>query len=290
MSKTKCAFILIAALAALGSDVRAQETGADQDVFAREVAKVYERAGLAAEVVGRLELEVASPDGGVAKAFLDTVYRACVRDRAQCATLVERQVEATAANLAYVSTPPKLSDLRVTVRPQAYVDQLEAASGADPVIAEPLAGELWVIGAIDQPKSIRTLSKRDLESLKLTADAAIEAGRRNLDAAARARIAEAIQAGGGAVGMFKGDDYTSSLIASPELWEPLADACGGELWVAVPASDVVLFADARKPELQTQIRAAARATAALAKRPISADVYEWTPAGWNKIGAPGLKL
>jgi hypothetical protein len=226
----------------------------------------------------------------VGKAFLDTAYRACVRDRAQCAAVVKRQVEATVSDLAAVWTPPNRADLRVTVRPQAYVDQLEAASGADPVIAEPLAEDLWTIAAVDQPKSIRTLSKRDLEALKLTADGAIEAGRRNLDAAARARIAEAIKAGGGALGMLEGDDYTSSLIASPELWEPLADVCGGELWVAVPASDIVLFADARKPETRIQIRAAAREAAARAKRPISPEVYEWTPTGWNKIGAPGLKL
>ena len=73
------------------------------------------------------------------------------------------------------------------------------------------------------------------------------AGKRNVEATLGAKFAAGVpqvQPGDGVAGL-RGDDYVASLLALPDLWAPLAERFDGQLYVAAPASDYVLFADAR---------------------------------------------
>jgi len=157
------------------------------------------------------------------------------------------------------------------------------------VVAEPLVDDLWIIGVRDQPTTIATLGRDDLDALKLTADQALALGKRNLEGTARRVIAQAVDRGAAGVARFHGSDYTASLLAFPDLWQPLAEKFDGQLLVAVPASDVALFADGREPESLAQMLMSVTQTLARAQRPISAAVFEWTPTGWNKIASVEVK-
>ena len=281
------AALVAAAVVAGGAAPSAgEEAGApptDVNGFAAACAKLYEQTGpsVTARVVGPLEVEVRTPQGAFT-AYLDGIYSFCERDRSACASYMRSQIGAAATAFAAGRTSPDLSELRVTVRPSSYVDQLAAAGGKSDPVAEPLVDDLWVIGVRDRPTTIETLGKADLDALKLTAAEALAAGKRNVEATLRGQLEAAARVETGGVAL-RGDDYLASLLALPDLWAPIAEKFDGELYVAVPASDVVLFADAREKGAAAAMERAAREYALHAKRPISLALFAWTPTGWEIV-------
>ncbi len=222
--------------------------------------------------------------GGASKA----VFSPCLHNRDSCATFVARQVDAMKGRLDPHSAPAP-ADIRITVRPPACTDDLVAAKRprAD-VLAEPLVDDLWMLGVRDEPTTIASLIQSDLDALKLSPDEAIVLGERNLEGAASRLIGEAVTRRGRAA-RFHGGDDTASLIAFPDLWEPLAETFDGQLLVAVPASDVMLIADGRRPAIPAQMLTAVAQTMTRAQRRISSALFEWTPTGWNKFAEAEVK-
>jgi hypothetical protein len=236
------------------------------------------------KVVGPLSLQADTAQGEVS-VHLDTVYSACQRDPAGCGPFLNRMVDLTAKGFASARPATTLSQVRVTVRPSSYLDEMAAAGGKSDVIAEPLVGDLWVYAVRDEATSIATLDKADLDALKLDAAGAMAAGKHNVEATLGAKFqagAPQVAPGEGVAGM-RGDDYTASLLALPDLWAPLAEKFDGRLYVAAPASDYVLFADARAKGNAANIGHDAVVLARAAKRPLSTDVFEWTPTGWEVV-------
>ena len=126
----------------------------------------------------------------------------------------------------------------------------------------------------------------DLDALKLDAagsDGGGQAQRRS-DAGGESSSpgVPQVEPGEGVAGL-SGDDYLASLLALPDLWTPLAERFDGQLYVAAPASDYVIFADARAKGNLARIAHDAAVLARAAKRPLSTDVFEWTPTGWEVI-------
>jgi len=275
---------------ALGGAGHAQDMPSDADGFTAAIARLYrERApDLETRIVGPLELTVKSASG-VEKVYLNAIFSACARNRDSCAMIVARQVEAMNGGLVARSAPA-LSEIRITVRPSAYVDELVALRPAgEEVVAEPLVDDLWMLGVRDEPTTIATLSRGDLDALKLSADQALELGKRNLEGTVRRLIAEAVERGVVGVNRFQGNEYTASLLAFPELWTPLAEAFQGELYVAAPASDTVVFADARSDKGKADMSAMVVSLLTHARRPISPAIFQWTPTGWEVVGKAEAK-
>lgn len=278
---------LAVALAGAG---RAQEAPTDPAAFTEAVARLYRAGtpGLDVRVDGPLELTVRS-SGREEKVYLNTVFSFCLRDRASCAEFLARNVEAMKVGLQPRGAPSP-GDVRITVRPSAYLDDLLAAerSGQAPV-AEPLVEDLWMLGVRDEPTTIEMLGQSDLDALKLSPDQALALGKHNLETIARKVIADAVARDAAGVRAFRGSDYTASLIAFPELWEPLAEKFDGQLLVAVPGSDLVLFTDGRNEKGLAEMLAAVTEALVRAKRPISPAVFEWTPTGWNRVAWTEVK-
>jgi len=231
-----------------------------------------------------LVLQANTAQGDVS-VHLDTIYSACQRDPTGCGPFLTRMVELTAKGFASARPMAKLSQVRVTVRPSSYLDEMAAAGGKSDVIAEPLVGDLWVYAVRDEATSIATLDRVDLDALKLDAAGAMAAGKRNVEATLGVKFragAPQVQPGEGVAGL-RGDDYVASLLALPDLWEPLAERFDGRLYVAAPASDYILFADARAKGNAARIAHDAAVLARAAKRPLSTDVFEWTPTGWEVV-------
>lgn len=258
----------------------------DAQAFTETFANLCRAAApnLKLTIVGPLSLQTDTALGEVS-IHLDTVYSACQRDPAGCGPFLNRMVELTARGFASARPAAILSQVRVTVRPSSYLDEIAAAGGKSDVIAEPLVGDLWVYAVRDEATSIATLDKTDLDALKLDAAGAMAAGKRNVEATLGAKFqagAPQVKPGEGVAGI-RGDDYTASLLALPDVWQPLADKFDGRLYVAAPASDCILFADARAAGNAAEIAHDAVALARAAKRPLSTDVFEWTPTGWEVV-------
>jgi hypothetical protein len=258
----------------------------DPEAFTETFVKLCREAApnLKLTIVGQLSLQADTAQGEVA-VHLDTVYSACQRDPAGCGPFLERMVELTAKGFASARPAATLSQVRVTVRPSSYLDEMTAAGGKSDVIAEPLVGDLWVYAVRDEATSIATLDRIDLGALKLDPAGAMAAGKRNIEATLGAKFqagAPQIQPGEGVAGL-RGDDYVASLLALPDLWTPLAERFDGQLYVAAPASDYVIFADARAKGNLARMAHDAAVLARAAKRPLSTDVFEWTPTGWEVV-------
>ena len=117
--------------------------------------------------------------------------------------------------------PPPLqaADVRVTVRPSSYVDDLAQRGDATNFVAEPLIDDLWVIGVRDEPTTIATLGSADLKALGLTSNAALALGKRNLEDSLKRRIAAAVgRAQAGEALAMRGDDYSRASSPFPN-WD-----------------------------------------------------------------------
>jgi hypothetical protein len=273
------AFLWIAPLPARSEDAAVADA---QRNFTDRVAQAVNalQANDEARAVAPLRLEIRGPDG-VKEINLERVYKSCKGDHTTCrAAFLKLLGEIPEAGASFAAAP-KAEQVRVIVRPTAYVEPLSSSAG-EPV-AEPLADDLWVVAVRDAPTSIATLAEKDLAPLGFDLEGALGLGERNLEPQFKALIAGAVKAKAPGVAGISGDEYTASLLATPDLWQPLVAACGGKLYVAAPAATSVLFVDAREPGALDELKGAVRAFLRSERSPLSRAIFEWTPTGWKVL-------
>ena len=239
------------------------------------------------DVVSPLRLRVNSPRGGWG-AYLDTVYDVCRRYRPGCAEAVATYIREMSTAYEMERPPTDRTSLRVIVRPSDYVAAMRDHAPDSKPLAEPLQGDLWMIGAFDLPTTVDLLDQRALEPLHLSPDEALAIGKQNMVERMRFQIGKVMTEPMNEV-KTTGDTYESSLFAFPELWAPVAETMAGNLLIVVPSTDVVIFADGRKPGAAEQLADDARFVMKRANRPFSADLFRWSPDGWVPLPAAGDK-
>jgi len=280
-------------LAAIGAGTVARAAPpTDPSGFTAFVAQSFRQARPAdrVRIAGELALDIQAPAGEFTT-DLHTVYGGCGRFPEHCDDIVAMFVNKISAVHVDAPVAPKASQLRVVVRPEAYVDEMRrnAPPGAEPVAA-PLAGGLWMIGAADMPTAIVMLNTAGLGSLKLSQAEILERGRRNM----RADMIKALQgleppiAEHGVVAMI-GDDYESSLLAFPDLWAALAAKAGGDLYVAAPAREIVIVCRADHRQALSALKQAAAAAAVQSAKPLPLVVLRSTQKGWEAGDASGAR-
>jgi hypothetical protein len=220
------------------------------------------------------------------QARLASLWEGCKRAEAACDQSI-RHYAASIAEFAQLGPQsPQRSDLRVVVRPSAYLDEYRMVVGMDPeaeIVAAPLAGDLWVVCVVDRPGALQVLGAGDLRRLGLTKDEAIRLGRRNVDSSLRPLSAVTHLLPDNSFGTIEGGVYESSRLLFHEQWADVAQRLRGPLIVAVPASGMVLYGRAsRQVGIAAMQRFAADATEE-AKRPISTTVFKWTRRGWQPV-------
>lgn len=263
--------------------------------FTERVAKVLADTLPAFDVTVQapLVLTVAPrPDeagGRRVQARLAGLWQECERIEAPCDPPI-RHYAARIAEFAQLGPePPQRPDLRVVVRPSAYLDDYRSAVGPDPeaeIVAAPLAGDLWVVCVADRQGTLQVLGAGDLKRLGLTRDEAIRLGRRNVDASLKPLSAVTHLLPDNSFGTIEGGVYESSRFLFHEQWAHVAERLRGPLIIAVPASGMVLYGRAsRQVGIAAMRRFAMDATEA-AERPISTTVFKWTRRGWQPVPLP----
>lgn len=261
----------------------AAQTPLDEKGFTKAVAKAFRVAmpGFKVTIQGALALKIIGPDGGDHRSALDTVYDFCQRRPENCDEAVEHHVAQMSDTYARKPTLDR-SLLRAVVRTPAYVDAIRkvfVGKDDEPAIA-PFIGDLWVICVLDMPEAISTLGPGDLAKLGLSREEALAIAKTN-DAA----LFEPVERVGhpfpdGHVGLVATNPYEASRLLLPASWASLAAKYGGQLLVAAPGTDVMIYADARQPDALQSMRNHAAMVAARATRPLSPTILRWTPAGW----------
>ncbi len=237
------------------------------------------------QIIGRLRLDVEMPRDGHTT-DLHNIYNACQRDRDNCAAEVTYFVAQSVQVYRAADIQPTRDKLRIVVRPSAYMAMIRANPKRDKPIATPLVGDYWTIAVIDAPTSITYMDENDLPGVALTSKAAFALASKNT----RLRLHQSLQEElrkGPCRGIMGGDDYTASIVAFPDLWADAAThKCHGNLLIAIPATDVIVYSDGSKPGAISEIANYADRIMAKDGKPFSDAVFRWTPKGWVLAQGP----
>jgi hypothetical protein len=261
----------------------------DAAPFTNYVAKAFEKAMPDADIAvkGPLQLSITSAEGDASAAFLATLHDYCQRNERDCRKAVATyvaQMASAADSQAQSEAGPKA--VTVVVRPSRYVDDISKASTTHggPVV-KALAGDLWIIGAEDEPKAIAMLNGESAKQLGLTPKKALALGLRNVRKPVTAYLRTyAKKAKPGIIDILTGGPYQSSLLAFPKSWKAVVKAKGGSLLCALPAPDTVICSDGNDAKAIKGVHEAALIVMRKAERPLSAQVLAWQDGAWIVAG------
>ncbi|MDE2473735.1 MAG: hypothetical protein KGO48_01660, partial [Alphaproteobacteria bacterium] len=85
------------------------------------------------------------------------------------------------------------------------------------------------------------------------------------------------------IGTVSGNFYASSWLALHDAWVNVAERFNGELIVAVPAGDKLLYARGTDRRSVDALRTLAAQLARQSDRPLSQSVFHWTKDGWEQL-------
>ncbi|WP_129640922.1 DUF1444 family protein [Peristeroidobacter agariperforans] len=220
--------------------------------------------GSVVTVVEPLHLTITGTEGETARAFLDNAYSEYSGEAANKSDVLARYV-ASFAESAKEPGPLDPQQIVPVIKDRAWSKEVrraaKARSGGEPAeqVIEALNKDLVIVYAEDTPQNIRYFGPKDLQEAGLQKDKlralAIENLRRILP------HPEAVR--GPLVSMMTaGSDYVPSLLLLEEVWN--ADELGveGEIVIAVPTRDVLLFTGSNNKEGVKKLRELAKKAAA----------------------------
>jgi hypothetical protein len=191
-------------------------------------------------------LTFTTPGGKTRTTYLENVWRECREGVEPRTVIVER----------YLASLGSLEDEGETTRDQivAIIKDSEYVSllGKDTKVAlEHMAGDVWIVYALDLPKSTRSLSLDEMVKLNVTREELRPLALENLK-----RILPDIKCHGAGPWFLltAGGDYVASILLLDGVWEQLAATVEGDLVAVVPSRDVLLFTGGESTEGLAAIR------------------------------------
>jgi hypothetical protein len=233
--------------------------------------------GMKVTVTGPLELKIGDFD-----TRLDTPFRNCSNDRKGCSYQIDSYL-GTIPSLVEQAADTRPADLRVAVRSVRYIDDVIKSTAGNPEaapIVRPIAGDIAMICVVDTPRAIRMLTHDDLTKLGLTEDQAITLGLNNV-AALLGPLSKAAEPVTPTIKATTGEFYNSSRLLLHDQWSDISKAMGRHLVVAVPSSEILVFGNGTTDG--ARIARIASGAARDASKPISDQLYHWTPTGWEVV-------
>ncbi len=207
------------------------------------------------KVVGELELAIDMTDEGGNRAFLHNAYQMYQGESPKRRDdLIDRFVASFAEAAKGLERSPEA--IIPVVKDRAWLVEIETSmrqmggEGQDKVY-EHLNDDLVVVYAIDTPSNIAYLSPEELARLGVERDALRALAVRNL----RGLLPGIEVQRGEKLNMITADgNYEASLLLFPDLWEREREKLRGDPVAAVPARDLLLFADAADADAVAQLR------------------------------------
>lgn len=229
----------------------------DPAAFAEEVARRVRAAvpEIDVKVVGELELAIDMTDEGGNRAFLHNAYQMYQGESPKRRDdLIDRFVASFAEAAKGLERSPEA--IIPVVKDRAWLVEIEASmrqmggQGQDKVY-EHLNDDLVVVYAIDTPSNIAYLNPEELARLGVERDALRALAVRNL----RGLLPGIEVQRGEKLNMITADgNYEASLLLFSDLWEREREKLRGEPVAAVPARDLLLFADSADADAVAQLR------------------------------------
>jgi uncharacterized protein YtpQ (UPF0354 family) len=265
---------------------RASEPLMDPAEFTEEVARRVREAAptLDVQIAGELELGIDMTDDGGNRAFLNNAYQMYQAESARNRSdLIDRFVRSFAEAAAGLER--SRDAIIPIIKDRSWLDEIRQSMqrmGSDKVqdnVYEDINDDLVVVYAIDTPSNIAYLSPDELEGLGVQREELRALAVRNL----RGLLPGIEVHRGDLVSMVTADgNYEASLLLFVDLWEREREKLRGEPVAAVPARDLLLFADSANPAAVAQLKQLAakmraEATYALTDRLFVLREGRWLP-------------
>lgn len=239
-------------------------------------------------IVSPLTIRIAKPGSNAGlTANLDRMHDFCASNQNGCTQMLQSfvaQAAATLKNVNLATVDPSM--LRAVVRPKMYVEGLRKQIGDSRVAemaTEDLGGDLTIICYIDFPTAARPAMMADFDKLGISKEAALSKGKENVAAILGSLSTSVKELREREIGTLSGNYYESSLLALHDAWADTAERFNGELIVAVPAADKLLYAKRTDSRSVDALRTLAAQVARQSDRPLSQSVFHWTKDGWEQV-------
>ena len=193
-----------------------------------------------------LELDISTPQGDKIKMGLDNAWRGCRDDPKNRMAEVRRHVDALSRHLSAKRKPratPTRKQVVPLIKSSEYMAQIQAQTGGQmKPAAERLAGDIWIVYALDMPDRVVVLSVAQARTLARTPAELRRLALTNL----RRLLKEVKHHGNGPIYLVTaGGMYESSMLLLDEFWPAQAQSVAGDVVAAVPNRDILLFTGSR---------------------------------------------
>ena len=235
---------------------------------------------------GPLTVKVDKADGvNLVQANLDRVFAVCQASPDICDSTTGNYVNALSQVLEDITRPLDTSMLRLTVRPLDVLAGAQSSlpSGAPRLVQRPFIGGLGMAVVVDMPSSMRMFSVDDAEALDVSEADAIEVARKNLRDNLKPLADYEWPTAPKSLGLMSESQYESSRLLLHDDWAPVAEALGGNLVVAIPASDALVYGRGDSNEALDALRTLVDEVTRSAERPISKSLFRWSSERWEVV-------
>lgn len=219
------------------------------------------------------------------QANLDRIFAYCSKTPSGCDREVDTYVKGVAQVIKDRDTPPTQQAIRIVVRSAEYLAAAAKSIGKSAPKLQPrlIAGDLYMLPAIDTPRTVQPMPEEFNAKLGLSAAAVLEAGLANMRATLVPLMKVAKVAPPGGIGRISGNYYNSSRLALHDSWAPLVKAHGGMLIVAVPSPDTVLYISEDTPIAIDALQTLVNDVYSRAPAKLSKVLLRWTPGRWQVV-------
>ena len=267
----------------LALDVCSQSVPSDPAAFTEYVAAAVRREVGDTVVSTRdpLRLSIGELDGR-----LDRLLEYCRLNSAGCDGQVRQFAKAAAAIAQAKNAPIDEKAVQLVVRSDLYIQKAQASFGANApqLQARPLVPGLMAVAVLDTPRAVRPLDERDLKKLGKSQDELFALAATNLSNSLEplSQIAKPVTAG--QIGYLKPGFSEVGRVALPAHWATLAQAQRGELVIAVPTTDQVLYVSESTPTARDALVTLSREIALQSSNPLAPDtLLKWTAGRWEML-------
>jgi uncharacterized protein YtpQ (UPF0354 family) len=209
--------------------------------FTQEFAAAVRAEGMSATIKADLELAVKDGSGISLTMFLDNAYAQYSANPQARAEVMQRYIGSLLDSRA-AAAPVDRARIVPVVKDRGWLRALPGSGKRPQHVFEDLNEDLVVVYAEDSPKSIRYLAAKDLEQLGLRREELRPLAVGNLEKLLpdiqlrRGELVSMLTAGG---------NYEASLLLLDAIWSGGQLQVDGEIVVAVPARDLLLFTGSR---------------------------------------------
>lgn len=207
---------------------------------------------------------------------LENLWRQCTPG-ANLADIVEHHLDSIAAMLEPKQVEPSKDSIVPLVRDHGY---LQSMKNADEIASEHLAGDLWIIYALDQPRAVLPLQHAKLEGLGVS-----RGDLRQLAVNSLKRMLQEIKVHsmGSWYAVSAGNCYEASLLLLDDFWDQAQGSVKGDVVAVVPSRTALLFTGSGSANGITAIRQKAQEVYSSGQGPVSQTLLRRQSGVWQVL-------